>query len=115
MVYGQFIYNGLSHIHVHRDLIVRRGDIHGRNTRGSSDLCVPFCRLGRLASSFPAVHLRLYNGLPLTMREMRQGSFERAVRSLLLCSPAYSVEEGFEMCCVNVGAGGDGRHSNDKK
>lgn len=48
-VYGQFIFK------MERGLIVRWGDVHGRDTRVSSDLCVIFCRLNRLASSFPAV------------------------------------------------------------
>lgn len=74
----------------------KRFDVHDHNTRSKSNVEIPFCRLVKVAKSSKVIGLKLYNKLPVKIRNIEPlAQFKLALTNGLLKHPLYSVNEFF--------------------
>ena len=71
-------------------------DIHGYNTRARNNLAVPYNRLTKSQKHFECQGLRMLNGLPLHVRDLSIGKFERVLHGWVVENPFYTLDEYFD-------------------
>jgi hypothetical protein len=68
-----------------------RGDIHSHNTRGRTDINLPFVTLSMVKQSNNVFCFKLYSHLPCTAQNLPDTKFKKGVEKLLLANPHYTV------------------------
>ena len=71
--------------------------IHDHLTRNKSDLRINKCKFSATKNSFHINSLKLYNSIPLTIRNLPFLAFRRRVKNTLLNNPLYSVDEFYQL------------------
>lgn len=94
-IYSQYILLSLLHVKENLDSLSTRSDCHNYNLRKAHDLNVPFCRLSKMKDCFPTLAYRMFNLLPLSVRQLKDSAFKKRVKKWLLDEAFYSLEEFF--------------------
>lgn len=92
-VFGQYLYNSLTTIHNQFSSLQSRGDVHNHNTRSSSTIDIPRCRLSKTLNSYPVAAMRRFNDLPVSLRNLDSNKFRSTLKALLISRPIYSLSE----------------------
>lgn len=96
-----YIITCLLFIKKHINIFSTRSAIHDHNTRNSNDLETQFMRLGKCQSSFKFTGVKLFNKLPMFVRDMPIKHYDRYLKRLLVDTCIYSVQE-FELFVCQV-------------
>ena len=72
-------------------------NLHNYSTRNNLNLYVDGCKYSTTQNSFVIISLKLFNSLPLNIRELSFETFKRRVRETLKAVPLYSVEEFYHV------------------
>nr|CAI5824316.1 unnamed protein product [Callosobruchus analis] len=70
-----------------------KNQIHGYNTRGSSDYFIEFHRVARSRNGLNYYGPKLFNVLPNVIKRLPLRSFKLKIKSFLLSHAFYSIEE----------------------
>ena len=90
------VYIFFSCLYVRRNIerYPTHSSVHDHNTRNCTSLYLPYARTATLSNSPLVAPLRLYNGLPQRIIACPSvATFKRSLRSFLVASAYYSVEE----------------------
>lgn len=101
-VVNLYIYNSLVHAYKGKHKHQHRINIHGLNTRRRHDIDVPFVRLEKLRSSHLIMSIRLFNKLPLKVRNLSLREFKCVMYGWLCSNPFYEVDEFLQMSEPNI-------------
>lgn len=91
-LYSAFILQNLLFIKDQPDL-VHNNDVHSYNTRIRHDLQLPYVRLSKSMKKPSVLAIRLFNKLPLAIRDMNIIKFKTVVIRFLLANAFYSIDE----------------------
>lgn len=96
-VYSQYILNCILHLKTHTSLSeLTRDKIHDHNTRGRKNLDLPQCRLSKVKDSYPVLAYRMFNRLPMHVRNLNLNQLKARLSSWLEKKSFYSLQEFFE-------------------
>jgi hypothetical protein len=95
-VINQYILLNLVYVKKQSPLLAKRGDQHHHNTRGKQNINIPFCRLSKKKDCFPVLSMKLFNALPVSIRDLELRSFEARMKRWLLENPFYNITEYFD-------------------
>uniref|UniRef100_A0A1B6LAY2 Reverse transcriptase domain-containing protein n=1 Tax=Graphocephala atropunctata TaxID=36148 RepID=A0A1B6LAY2_9HEMI len=88
-----FILQNLVYVKKNINVYVSHDSIHDHNTRFRHNLVLPNVRLTKTYNSFSFQQIRLFNKLPIDIRELPPGMFESKMSSWLKFKAFYSIEE----------------------
>lgn len=83
-----------SHIH--------RRHIHSISTRNNNLLDIPFVRLSKTKTSHLIVGLKLFNKLPLEVKELGFTCFKQKIFNWLVQNPFYDIDEFLDSDCIFI-------------
>lgn len=92
---GEFIFQNLMHVRENLGTIKTKTDLHNVNTRNKARLVVPMTRLAKVSKSYYCTAIRLYNKIPVDIRNMSDSSFKPLVRNQLIDKSYYKIDEAF--------------------
>ncbi|KAK9890992.1 hypothetical protein WA026_013330 [Henosepilachna vigintioctopunctata] len=93
-LFGLFLLELSTYVHLNRDKFLRNKNIHEKNRRARNDIRVSFQRLNIGRKSANCMDPRLYNHLPLDIREAKSTvCFKQKLRRYILTNMFYSLEE----------------------
>lgn len=96
-VYCLFVLNVLVEIKKSVSSLNLRSDVHMHNTRNQNKIDVPYCRLSRAANNYKVLGIKMFNKLPVELRDtIRLSSFKSIMTEYLLKHPLYSIQEFFD-------------------
>jgi hypothetical protein len=78
-----------------------RRDIHNYNTRSNKQINIPFHRLTKSKNSYEVIGQKLFNKLPLHIKDVPSNLFKKKLSYWLINNPFYSVNEFFECSSIN--------------
>ncbi|XP_045477601.1 uncharacterized protein LOC123682843 [Harmonia axyridis] len=88
-----FILSSLTHIKKNERNFLCHGDIHDHLTRGRSDLVAAHCRLTKSQKRPEYIAIKLFNRLPMGIRQLPLHKFKKTVKKHLANAAVYSTEE----------------------
>lgn len=92
-LFSLYIYQNLIYVRENLDKINYRGDIHHYNTRSRSLLNLAQNRLYKTDKKPLTLASKLYNVLPLKIRELSDREFKLRLKNFLCNKAFYSVKE----------------------
>ena len=72
-------------------------NLHNYPTRNNLNLYIDRCKYSTTQNSFVIISLKLFNSVPLNIRELSLETFKRRVRETLKTVPLYSVDEFYHV------------------
>lgn len=88
-----YILEALKWIKQREPGIPKTKDIHSHDTRGKENIYTELCRKEKTRRSLENTAKRLFNKLPVTIRNCTYTLFVNSVKRILLAHPVYSVDE----------------------
>ena len=88
-----FILMCVLHIKNNQHLHTNHGDVHDYSTRNRKNLVAPFCRLRRCQNRPEYIAVKIFNKLPLEVRELPLNGMKVRMKEILGMNAFYSVSE----------------------
>jgi len=101
-VHNVYIFQCLLAIRDNIDCYVTNNDVHSHQTRTSSDIFIPRCRLSKTLKCFPVSGFKFFNFLPVEVRALPMTKFKRVVKAWLVKNPLYNTDEYFELDVTDI-------------
>lgn len=92
---GEFIFQNLVYVRENVSKIKAKSDIHNVNTRNKDRLVVPKTRLAKVLKSYYCTAVKLYNKIPLDIKNMSDSNFKSCIRNQLIDKTYYKIDEAF--------------------
>lgn len=86
-----YIYTSLIKLHKEANIFVTHSNIHDHHTRNRDNLVIPRSRLNM--SKANKLDVKLYNNLPVNIRNLSLMCFKTQLKIILVRNCYYSVEE----------------------
>jgi hypothetical protein len=93
-IYGQYILNSLVNVKEDINLQMQtREYCHDYNLRSRRNLDIPWCRLSKKKDSYPVLACKMFNRLPVNIRELGPAKFKRKIKDWLIERSFYSISD----------------------
>jgi hypothetical protein len=92
-VHNVYIYQCLLEIKKQEENLPLNCDVHHQNTRGHANVHRTRVRLDKLLKCFPVSGIKMYNRLPLRVRQKSARKFDIVIKKWLVLNPFYSLRE----------------------
>lgn len=96
-VYGIYILDLITSVHINKNSYLKNSDIHAHDTRYKSNFSIPYQRIEICKKSHLVMGIKLYNRLPQCFKDITLvHKFKKEIKNYLVDMCPYSVEEYFE-------------------
>lgn len=91
----EFIYQNILYVRQNLDNMTFNKDIHNFNTRHKNNIVLPQTRLAKIAKSYLFISIKLYNKIPVDIRNMNDIEFMTCIKHHLIAKSYYKLDEAF--------------------
>lgn len=92
-----FVFQCLIYIKENRENYPEHSKYHPYNTKNKNNLVTAHYNYSKTQKSFLGISVKLFNHIPITLREVKADIFKRKLKLFLLENPIYSIEEFYEL------------------
>lgn len=92
---GEFIYQNIVYVRENLGSMILKKDVHRFNTRHKNDIILHQTRLSKIAKSYICVSIKLYNKIPLDIRNKTDIEFKNYIKRHLVSKSYYKLDEAF--------------------
>ncbi|KAK9501212.1 hypothetical protein O3M35_011970 [Rhynocoris fuscipes] len=90
-----YIYKNLMYLK-EKENIVTRGEQYTYNTRSKDNVYLPFTRLVKSNSNPNTMSVKLFNKLPLKIKQLKSSEFKKTINNFLMKNSFYNINEYLE-------------------
>jgi hypothetical protein len=88
-----YIYTNIIYVIENKESFTPKSSVHEYNTRNKHDLDKPYVRLAKTQNSYQYIQYKLFNKLPVELRNLSVDKLRKRISSFLKEQGFYSIEE----------------------